>query len=1071
MTYSPPRLARWTITFLFLLMAVGVPVLAATVLAGALPAVRWLTALGLILYEAGVVSLARLAFPNYERRYRQYLRRQQATLNLQAVTPQGTRRLDLERLYVPLYLDVKFINQSPHTVFKLTPRHLRQGDHPIWDFVSSRSLAGQSFVVVGEPGCGKTTLLQAMAVALAARKREVPADCRGLLPVLLFLRDHAGAIRANPYLPLAQVIGEHLARRQAPAPPVGWFEQQLEEGNCLILFDGLNEISDPQLRQLIRTWVKGCLVAYPRNRFVIASRMREYRAAPFTDVLTLEVRPFGREQIGRLARQWRAARLPGAQAATEADMLAALVKGPLMALAGNPLLLTVLINLRQRRQTLPTRPVEIYAALLALAPEQRKMPAAQRQRLLQRLAYIMQCNHQLEIAPAEAASAMASLLLALDIKDPAEAVLTKLAGTTGVLVKAQAGHFRFVHLALQEYLAAAHVAENQLQAELVAQVGDLWWHETIRLYCAQTEASTVVARILSDDKASVAALVLALDCLDEVHEVRPALWAYCQSVLREVLDGNDERRKWVAEALLAARLRRLAAQGGEWARDESLITCAEYQLFLDEQRPESQYFQPDHWPGYRHPAGAGLRPVAGVRAADAAAFCEWLSERQAGEWTYRLPTAHEARGPARLAEAAAGLGYWTASPMGGRSGRPHVIYDLAWVDASRPPMILEAAVLERIQADLTRDLLRLTPNDLPRDLECDRVLSEALALSRDLDHDLGLAHDPYHDLEGAQALAHDLAGALGFDLGLDMGFEFELARDRERDMGYDLSLAREPDPGPDAENVQRLNQARDIVGHRPSVRLHPRLSALDLTNAQTLIRTLAPKLERLADADGRLAGQLEEGLEHNLNLALDRDLDRDLALALDSDRALANALALNLHRVYTLKLVRALHEIHELAQTPDHAADQEILSRIAELIQTPEADDEQTRQGLMAARDLAMPIDLHLTVALELARVHLRDRDRASRLARLLANARNLAHDRGRCRNRALTRLVFLLNALLTQPPAPASAEAAPAAADLERQQLSGRYLELYLDFATLEARVAGSLPPFEGICLMRVRA
>jgi hypothetical protein len=927
-------------------------------------------------------------------------------------------------------------------------------------------------VVLGEPGSGKTTLLQHLAVSLAAQKRAVPANCRGLLPVLLFLREHAGAIRANPYLPLAHVIGDHLVLRQAPVPPAGWFEHQLEEGNCLVLFDGLNEIADPQLRQLIRTWVKGCLVAYPRNRFIIASRMREYRAQPFGDVLALELRALNRAQVGRLAQQWRAARPRGGGAATEQQVLAALATGPRMTLAGNPLLLTLLINLRQRRQALPARQVEIYAALLALAPEQRKVPAAQRQRLLQRLAYSMQCNRQLEITPAEAATMMAPLLLALDLRDPAEALLKKLAAATGVLAKSGAGHYRFVHLALQEYLAAAHVAENQLQTELVAQVGDLWWHETIRLCCAQTEASAVVASILSDENVSVAGLVLALDCLDEVHEVRPALWAYCQTVLRDVLDSEDaERRKWVAEALLALRLRRLAGQGGDEARDESLITCAEYQLFLDEQRPESQFFQPDHWPDYRYPAGWGLRPMAGVRAADAVAFCQWLSARQTGEWAYRLPTAHEARDAARLAETLTGVGYWTASAMGERSGRAHVIFDLAWADASRPPMISEPAVLERMQADLTHDLLHLTPGDLPRDLECDRLLAEALALSRDLDHDLGLAQDPYLDLEGAQALAHDLAGALGFDLGLDMGFEFELARDRERDLGYDLSLAREPDPGPDAESMQRLSLARAVVGSRPGLRLHPRLSALDLTHARTLTRTLSAKLERLSDANGALASQLEGVGEHNLSLALDRDLDRDVALALDSDRALANALALKLHRVYNLKLERALSYVRELGHTPEHADAQETLDRIAQLIQTQAADDEQVLCDLVQARDLAMPLDLRLTVALELARGHMRDRDRASRLARLLATARDLARDRGRRRNRALARLVFLLNALLTQPQTPANDDETPAAADLERQQLSSRYLELYLDFVTLEGRVAGSLSPFEGICLMRVRA
>jgi hypothetical protein len=465
MTHSPPRLARWTIIFLFLLMAVGVPALSVAAFGAALSSIRWLAVFVLGVYEAGVVSLALLAFPDYERRYRQYARRHHGALNLWVVTRRGALTADLERLYVPVNLDAKFINQSPHTLLKMLPGNLRQGDHSLWDFLAAPSLAGQNFVVVGEPGSGKTTLLQHVAVCLAAHKPEAPAACRELLPVLLFLREHAEAIRANPYLPLAHIVGQHLARRQAPAPPLGWFEHQLEEGNCLILFDGLNEVTDPELRRLVRAWVKGCLVAYPRNRFVIASRMREYRASPFTDVLTLELRPFSREQVGHLARQWRHARFPGARMATEQDVLTALGKEPQMAVTGNPLLLTLFIQLRPRRPALPSRRAEIHGALLALAPESRKMPAAHRQRLLQRLAYSMMCGRQLEIAPAEAANVMAPLLLALGIKDPAERVLRGLAGSTGVLVTvgAGAGRYGFAHLAFQEYLAAAHVAENRLQ--------------------------------------------------------------------------------------------------------------------------------------------------------------------------------------------------------------------------------------------------------------------------------------------------------------------------------------------------------------------------------------------------------------------------------------------------------------------------------------------------------------------------------------------------------------------------------------------------------------------------------
>ena len=1071
MTHSPPRLARWTIIFLFVLMALGLPALAALAFPKVVPSVRWLAVLGLIGYEAGVVVLAFVAFPDYERRYRRFVRRQHGALTLKAVTPRGALKLDLEGLYTPLTLDARFINQSPHTLLRMLPGQLRQGDHSIWDFLSLRGLTGQSFVVVGEPGSGKTTLLQHIAVSLAAQRHEVPLDCRDLLPVMLSLHEHIAAIRANARVPLAQVIGDHLTRRQAPAPPAGWIEEQLEKGNCLILMDGLNEIADPELRPLFRTWVKSCVVAHPRNRFIISSRTQVYRAMPFNDMLTLEIRAFSRKQTEHLTRQWLRARSRRGRGVTAPAVLASLAAGPLRALAGNPLSLTLLLNLRQRRDTVPPRQAEIYTALLALAPESRKLPIAQRQRLLQRLAYSMMCTGQLEISGVEAASVMAPLLLALDVKEPPEAVLKKLARSTGVLVRSSTGGYGFAHLAFQEYLAAAHVAENELQTELVTQASDLWWHETQRLYCALSDAAAAVAGLLRDDNASPATLALALECLDEVHEVRPAIWAYCQATLREVLDGEDaQRRKWVGEGLLRSRLRRLASQEGDWAKDDSLITCAEYQIFLDEQRPESQFYQPDHWPGYRYPAGHGLRPVVGMRPDDAAAFCAWLTEREPGEWAYRLPTAHEVRSSARLAETAAGLGYWTATPAGERSGEERVIVELAWVDGSRPLGISEIAVTEKVEADLTRDLLHLTADDLPRDMECRQLLAEALALGRDLDHDLGHAQDPNHDLEGAQALAHDLAIALGVDLGLDMDIEFELARDRERNLGYDLSLAREPDPGPDADAAQRLTQAREAVRRRPGTQLYPRLAALDLTPAQPRSQALAAKLERLADADGVRAAQLEPVLQHNLSLALDRDLDRDLALALDSDRALANALALKLHRVHNLKLERALRYARELREKPEHEADKETLSRIVQLIETRSADGRVSSDWL-EARDLALSLDLHLAAALELARAQARNRDRAGQLAQRLATARDLARDQGRRRNRGLARLVFLINALLTQPAPSPDDDGMLEKADLERQQLSSRYLELYLDFVTLEGRVSGDLPPFEGICLTRVRA
>ncbi|HLO18783.1 MAG TPA: hypothetical protein VK206_28385 [Anaerolineales bacterium] len=70
--------------------------------------------------------------------------------------------------------------------------------------------------------------------------------------------------------------------------------------------------------------------------------------------------------------------------------------------------------------------------------------------------------------------------------------------------------------------------------------------------------------------------------------------------------------------------------------DDSLVTCAEYQLFIDEMRVLGIYCQPDHWTSDQFSANHALEPILGVRHSDAIAFCEWLTQRESADWTYRL---------------------------------------------------------------------------------------------------------------------------------------------------------------------------------------------------------------------------------------------------------------------------------------------------------------------------------------------------------------------------------------------------------------------------------------------------
>jgi hypothetical protein len=71
------------------------------------------------------------------------------------------------------------------------------------------------------------------------------------------------------------------------------------------------------------------------------------------------------------------------------------------------------------------------------------------------------------------------------------------------------------------------------------------------------------------------------------------------------------------------------------------ITCAEYQLFLDEMRVQNKFHQPAHWMEYQFPKGQALQPILGIRGEDAQAFCNWLNKRKNNDINYRLPTLEE----------------------------------------------------------------------------------------------------------------------------------------------------------------------------------------------------------------------------------------------------------------------------------------------------------------------------------------------------------------------------------------------------------------------------------------------
>lgn len=191
--------------------------------------------------------------------------------------------------------------------------------------------------------------------------------------------------------------------------------------------------------------------------------------------------------------------------------------------------------------------------------------------------------------------------------------------------------------------------------------------------------------------------------------------------------------------------------------DESLVTCAEYQLFIDEMRAQGQFFQPDHWTSWQFPAGQARAPILGVRPSDAQAFCDWLSRREERRWCFRLPTADEAAGYPIQKQDERFSGFWTLN------GDEH---SFTWIGPA--PVDARGIDFSYIFA---------------------RARARAIARELDLASDFALAND----LNLARARACSRALDLDIARGINIVSDLACARDRARDLASDLASNRARD--------------------------------------------------------------------------------------------------------------------------------------------------------------------------------------------------------------------------------------------------------------------------------------
>jgi predicted NACHT family NTPase len=558
--------------------------------------------------------------------------------------------LKLEDVYVPLKLVQKPAKSANHNLINLS--HLSENRQDIGLLISdlsNKSSICRRLVILGAPGSGKSTLLRHVTLMYALhRYPKIGHDVPKLIPVLLRLRDMYQEILEKPDLLLVEAVESSVKKLQPTSPLIvrpNWFAKRLAQGKCLVMIDGLDEISEDGDRAKVSQWVDKQLSAYREVKFILTSRPDAYRRTPLqTNVIESEVQPLSLQERDRFIRNWCLTNWQRSQTKKRLDaggkdkveqatldLIAQIdAVSSLRLMATNPLLLVLMAKTHSEKGTLSKRRVDIYKDVCQVLLEGRsrvsqgqaqlsRLDADIKQEILQVLALQMTQQEKLRFTLTNPSTQQMSVfseatsildgqlarvpnnrLSAIDFISKDEVGVREL-----VSDRQQEGVYEFAHRTFQEYLTAVEIKRfgNSLQifSEIFSR-GDKtidWWREVIIFYAAQAEATTILEAAL--EKPSIAALSLAYECLNVAKRVDSSVKDQFEEVLEKNLTSTVRTDfVFAANILLDMRLQRLnpdctneiiieSSSIGE-INDAKPLTIAEYYLALCETTRSDEFY-------------------------------------------------------------------------------------------------------------------------------------------------------------------------------------------------------------------------------------------------------------------------------------------------------------------------------------------------------------------------------------------------------------------------------------------------------------------------------------------------
>lgn len=429
----------------------------------------------------------------------------------------------------------------------------------------------RAFVLLAQPGGGKTTVLQRLALDVALQRLQGAAQPLTWLPLFVRL-----ASQEPQETPLAFL--ERMWRLAMPGSSAGAFTEALQQGDLCILCDALNESLRERYWERVRSWKDFAHDLPAGNRLVITCRRQDYQSE--LAVQQIEIDPLSPGQIEDFACKYLTPERGQSFWQTLQDK-----HGDLVELASIPYYLLMMLDEYAAKKRLPASRGELFHGfvqrLLQRERDEKRhedwIDADAQMTALASLAFAMQEQGVgTEMPLSQALSAMpgeVTLPAGKVVVTPPSTVL-HLAQGANLLAEVETDGsvaVKFMHHLLQEYFAALKLLLKWDGGEDLSLLWRVPWLKEEMPAAERGEWDPLPSPPTTRwEESTIVAASLAPALVDAVRPANPALAARCllegcepegeslaasrQDMLARLDDPNAHLRSRIEAGLLLGRL-------------------------------------------------------------------------------------------------------------------------------------------------------------------------------------------------------------------------------------------------------------------------------------------------------------------------------------------------------------------------------------------------------------------------------------------------------------------------------------------------------------------------------------